>query len=428
MNGALGIVLEISTDNVTVKFDNIDEPYKVHRSRHRFVVLKNFYVYREQFPLTVAYAVTIHKSQGLSLDCAIIDLSNSVFGDGMAYVALSRVRSLEGVYLTSFTPGSIMASKICVEECNRLRHLFRPDLPLYNLPVGIKARKRKLAGNVCPPRKKLCSSKTAAPLKRKACLSKELPPPKKPCTGDSRVHSHETAIANVNVCSSTVDIFKTGAGKPMQQKCCYSDIVLQEVSNRTTFPFYPLDQENQLSICRLLGLNYHNKNIMTSGGLDVSLTAPNHSTLVNTVGDGSCMFRAFSLIITGVEDECSEIRQLILKHMRDNENLFVDNVYVFDPQYRSIEAYIEATGMNYNGWGSDVEMYAMAHKLKRNVYTYTLLTNSWHCFCPSKVDPTINPPLQKQGLYLYHTGNHYMVVTSVLCPAHCICARYNREM
>ena len=123
--------------------------------------MKNFYVYREQFPLILAYAVTIHKCQGLSLDCAIVDLSDKVFSAGMAYLALSRVRSLAGLYLSSFDPKSIIVSTSCFEEVNRLRGAFRNDLPFYQMPKP--NRKHEPTGNnntVSPAKKmKLASTK-----------------------------------------------------------------------------------------------------------------------------------------------------------------------------------------------------------------------------------------------------------------------------
>ena len=71
---------------------------------------------RSQFPLIPASAVTIHKSQGLSLDNTIVDLSDRVFGAGMAYVALSRVRSLSGLHLANFDPKCVIVSRRCLEE------------------------------------------------------------------------------------------------------------------------------------------------------------------------------------------------------------------------------------------------------------------------------------------------------------------------
>jgi ATP-dependent DNA helicase PIF1 len=64
-----------------------------------------------QLPLIYSWAITIHKSQGVSLDFALIDAGSNIFECGQTYVALSRVKSFEGLFLTSFNPQKIMVNK-----------------------------------------------------------------------------------------------------------------------------------------------------------------------------------------------------------------------------------------------------------------------------------------------------------------------------
>ena len=118
VNGALGTVISIKAHHISVHFDNMSDVYDVENVKSRFMVMKNIYVFRKQFPLILAFAVTIHKCQGLSLDCAMMDLSDQVFSPGMAYVALSRVKRLENVHLIAFKPQCVIVSTPCIQEIN----------------------------------------------------------------------------------------------------------------------------------------------------------------------------------------------------------------------------------------------------------------------------------------------------------------------
>src|SRR5690606_32855882 len=111
-NGKIGFVRKISPDKkeVSVGFTDGSEDVKVLKEEWKNV--KYNYNKTEdkineetlgtfsQFPLRLAWAVTIHKSQGLTFDRAIID-AGSAFAPGQVYVALSRIRSLQGLVLKS---------------------------------------------------------------------------------------------------------------------------------------------------------------------------------------------------------------------------------------------------------------------------------------------------------------------------------------
>jgi ATP-dependent DNA helicase PIF1 len=88
-----------------------------------------------QIPLILAWALTIHKSQGSSLDAAEIDVGSGVFECGQTYVALSRVRSMSGLYLTSFDVTKIKINKK-VKDYYEALNLYNDESSVY-VPIVI---------------------------------------------------------------------------------------------------------------------------------------------------------------------------------------------------------------------------------------------------------------------------------------------------
>ncbi|TLX77731.1 helicase [Labilibacter sediminis] len=112
-NGKIGIVSKLNKDEIEVSFNDGSEPaiaepylwenkkYTVNKETNE--IEENIVGKFEQYPLKLAWAITVHKSQGLTFDKAIIDVANA-FAPGQIYVALSRLSSLNGLILTSPIP------------------------------------------------------------------------------------------------------------------------------------------------------------------------------------------------------------------------------------------------------------------------------------------------------------------------------------
>ncbi|XP_026824779.1 uncharacterized protein LOC113561784 [Ooceraea biroi] len=107
--------------------------YLIERVSVKFEVVDRAFVTRKQFPLCLSYGITIHKSQGLSLQSAIMDIGNSIFNCGQVYVALSRVTSVKGLHLVNYDLSSVTADENAIREYNRLRNKYKPEAEIITV-------------------------------------------------------------------------------------------------------------------------------------------------------------------------------------------------------------------------------------------------------------------------------------------------------
>ena len=125
VNGATGTVVRFSKAPCVpyIKFDALPDPIGVPAHEWVFRQGNKEMARRRQIPLSLAWGISIHKSQGMTLDACEVSL-DKVFEAGQAYVALSRCRSLEGLRLISDNPSgvsvksiqrAVRANPVCVE-------------------------------------------------------------------------------------------------------------------------------------------------------------------------------------------------------------------------------------------------------------------------------------------------------------------------
>ena len=155
-----------------------------------------------------------------------------------------------------------------------------------------------------------------------------------------------------------------------------------------TRSYNPLTVEDQHRVCNDLGLQFVCANGCTAGGPLVPLRHP--ISVHHIRGDGNCLFRAFSYAISGSERQHLRVRSAIIRHMRCTDAcMSLLGGYISD---LTIDEYIQRSQMAHNYvWGSQNEMFVLAHMAGVNIASYNTTERQYHFHNPGVIDINAYP-------------------------------------
>jgi len=144
VNGTLGTVMGFANSGYPIVKTKSGKTIEVEPAEWTIQDGNKILARITQVPLRLAWAITVHKSQGMSLDSAIIDLSQA-FEFGQGYVALSRVRSLAGLYLEGFNDRALLLHPDIIRADSTFR--ARSDAALKRIRELTHEEREKLEKN-----------------------------------------------------------------------------------------------------------------------------------------------------------------------------------------------------------------------------------------------------------------------------------------
>lgn len=157
VNGSRGVLTGYTPGGLPiVRFLAIPEPIIVDRANWWLTDYEG--IGRTQIPLKVAYALTIHRAQGATLDSALIDIGSSTFEYGQAYVALSRVRTLFGLYVWKMDPRKIR----CHPKVKDFYEALRPQMDAGEPTIDSSIETQTLLEALTPPTPPISSSSSSS--------------------------------------------------------------------------------------------------------------------------------------------------------------------------------------------------------------------------------------------------------------------------
>ena len=154
-NGKIGLVSELSSNHMEISFSDgtpsvIVEQYLWENKKYKLnketnEIEENIVGTFLHYPLKLAWAITVHKSQGLTFQKAIIDVSRA-FAPGQIYVALSRLTSLDGLVLTGSIPFSVLEQDSALNEfinskesSDILKEVLKKEIHIYIVETVLKS-------------------------------------------------------------------------------------------------------------------------------------------------------------------------------------------------------------------------------------------------------------------------------------------------
>ena len=327
VNGAMGTVVAICYKNgeapphlpiaVTVRFDSYRGPTLSDGTVPITPIRCNWSASgascsRLQLPLKLAWAVTIHKSQGLTLNKVVINIGKKEFSAGLTFVACSRVRCLKDLLFNppfSFQRVAKLANSQCLQErlLEDARLLLLDGNTIQNSVVRIDTPAMDM------------STSSAGTLPRQDTIS-PITIVNVPCIVKDTASLPETQVVqcmDVNTSSPPtpgVPYTDVGTVSNVDIHCKDGNDVSVQIISHSELPFffYTVDEEWQHKVCRTLGVQFRQPHRLGVGSPTTPLVPPNPNSIIRIQGDGNCLFRSFSYIITGTEEQHMVIRMAIL--------------------------------------------------------------------------------------------------------------------
>ena len=372
---------------------------------------------RVMLPLVMCWATTIHKAQGMSLERVVIDLSSNRLPVSMAYVALSRVTSLKGLYLLGFAAGAIKADPKAGEEYDRLlksnQEIYRNQGQTDRLNAILNAESRVSFEQRSSPDKACGSSVHGKQRSTAQVISRAVKKLVLPGEKQARAEKKAEHVAGGGLLSSKglpdsarsiIDLFTSSTQRKFSKNYFLTtrmkelelavkdnaQVIVQLVEKLREAELVPLQ-------CKARAAQTDNS---ATGLLYTSLL--NQMRPVSVSPDGNCMFHSFATLLVGRGDTGhhklfralslifvlafpDHIKALILA-----DSLGMHSPLEVDGLYKDLCWKIFRLGT----WGEKFSLYAMSWILNRPVHIYV------SCFEWSNQTETYNVARPRGGVEL----------------------------